>query len=296
MILIVGASGILGTITTKLLNKESLPLKALTRDPEKLRSKLPPGVTIVKGDLTDRTSLDTALSDVETVVASAHSLLGKGKNSSARVDELGMKSLIDLAKGKGIRHFVYISIYMATPESASAFIRTKYTIEQYLKASGIPYTIIRPAAFMEVHAYQLFGEGILKNGKAMVFGKGDKPCNYVAASDVAALATLVVKSGPANETINVGGPDNPTKLELGKIYERVTGRSVKLTHIPVTLLKIISKLSKPFHDGVSNVTGMSAAIDRLDMSMNMTETLKRFPIPQTTLETFIHQKMKEASS
>jgi uncharacterized protein YbjT (DUF2867 family) len=293
MILVIGASGILGTAVISELYQEGYSIRAASRSPEKLSEKLPKDILVSKVDLTDAATMEKALEDVDTVVAAAHSLLGSGANSSAKVDEKGIKHLIEAARQKGVRHFIYVSIYMASESSASAFVRRKFRMERYLINSGIPFTIIRPSAFMEVHAHQLLGSGILKNGKALIMGKGDKPCNYVAAGDVAELIRKIVKEGPSNEILDVGGPDNTSKIELAGLYGKLSGRQVKMIHIPLVVLKLVSGMAKPFHSGISQVTEISVAFDSIDMSLDTRELVQRFSLKQTSLQDFVSYKVGE---
>ncbi|MBK8931314.1 MAG: hypothetical protein IPM76_03170 [Chloroflexi bacterium] len=49
----------------------------------------------------------------------------------------------------------------------------------------MPFTILRPTAFMESHAYGVIGKSILETGKVQLFGPGENPRNFVAAADEA---------------------------------------------------------------------------------------------------------------
>ena len=104
------------------------------------------GAEVVQGDLCDVASLRRACAGVDTVLAAAHSLLGRGAEASYYVDDLGHKQLIDAAKAAGVQHFVYTSVHGTGPDASVPFNQTKYAIEQYLAASGLSYTILRPTA------------------------------------------------------------------------------------------------------------------------------------------------------
>ena len=57
-----------------------------------------------------------------------------------------------------------------------------------MRASGLDAVILRPTAFMEHHAHNFNGKGLLDKGKAQLIGPGTKPRNFVCAADVAAFA------------------------------------------------------------------------------------------------------------
>ena len=179
----------------------------------------------VSPDLTEPASLAAACRGVEVVVSATHAMLGRGRYRSERVDDAGQRALIDAAKAAGVRHFVYTSVLGASPDHPVDFWRTKFKVEQHLKASGLSWTILRPAAFMELHAHELIGKSIIAGGAATILGRGDRPMNFVAVRDVARLAVRAA-TDPAlrGQTIEIGGPENLTQNEVAALYGRFCGR------------------------------------------------------------------------
>src|SRR5688572_9111712 len=139
MILIFGASGMLGSTLCSKLAQHGEHIKAVTRHPEKFNKKANPLVEVVYGDLTEPDTYIKLLNGADTVIACAHSLMGKGKNDSWEVDNKGHKTLIDNCAKKGIKYFIYTSMYGASAESKVDFIRTKYEVEQHLAKSNLKY-------------------------------------------------------------------------------------------------------------------------------------------------------------
>ncbi len=188
-ILIVGASGVLGHAAAEHFLQKGYRVIAFVRDPGKVKDLEALGATVIQGDLTRPETFPPALRGVDIVLAAAHALMGRGKNSSEQVDGTGHQQLIDAAKAAGVKHFIYTSAEFAAPDARLDFSRTKHAVEQYLAKSGLPYTIIRPAAFMEWHAYRLLGQKILDSGKVSILGNGKAKVNFIAASDVAPVPT-----------------------------------------------------------------------------------------------------------
>ena len=134
----------------------------------------------------------------------------------------------DALRAAGSGHFIFTSVLGASPSHPADFWRTKARIERYLVASGIPYTIIRPSAFMEVHAYQLIGKAVLTGKPVMLFGPGDNPKNFVAAAAVAALVVRALDDARLRgETIEIGGPDSHTSRQVVAVFERVAGKTAR---------------------------------------------------------------------
>jgi uncharacterized protein YbjT (DUF2867 family) len=187
-VLVIGASGALGRPTIRLLLDSGIAVRGICRHPEAAADLAAAGAEVVTGDLTDRASIERALSGAKRVLVAAHGLLGRGRWRSEAVDDAGHRTLIDAARAAGVERFVYTSALMASPAHPIDFARTKHTIEETLASSGLTYAILRPTAFMEHHVHMFNGLNVLKKGKAQLVGRGTKKRNFVSASDVAQLA------------------------------------------------------------------------------------------------------------
>lgn len=295
MNLIVGASGTLGKIVARHLLGQGEAVRALSRTPEKIADLQTMGAQVVQGDLRDPASLHRACAGTTTVIAAAHSLFGRGTERSAVVDDQGHRALIEAAKAAYVRHFVYLSVHFADPNHPVPFGRYKYQVEQVLKASGLSYTIIRAAAFMELHAHQLIGEPILTKGKVTLFGKGESLRNFIAADDVAHYVLLALANPELqNQTIAIGGPENLSSQQVVAIYEQISGRKAQVSHLPRAVLHTLSLLLRPFHPGLSQVMAAGSYFDKHGEFFDMTPTLQRFPVELTPLESWVRRRVGEA--
>lgn len=292
MMLIVGATGVLGSATTKRLLAKGYAVRAMTRTPVKATELEELGAEIVQGDLRDAGSLRRACEGVDQVLATAHSLLGRGKVASKYVDEAGHKQLIDAAKAAGVKHFVYTSASGVSPNHPTDFARIKYGVEQYLQGSGLSYTILRPTAFMEWHAHNFIGQPILERGQVTLFGRGENPRNFVAGDDVARFAVIALTDPrAAGQIIEIGGPENWTNMEVVALYEKLAGRQAKVRHVPLGALRVMSRLLRPFHPGLSQVMRFSIWTDTDDMTFDPSETLKQYPMELTKLEAWVRERV-----
>ncbi len=292
MILVVGATGALGSTLCKQLLAQGKAVRGLVRTSEKAAALVQLGVNVVQGDLRDPDSLRRACAGVEQVVASAHAIFGRGDEASKYVDLQGHKDLIDAAKAAGVRQFVYVSALGADPVSKVPFFRIKYEVEQYLGGSGLSFVILRPTAFMESHAHMLIGEPILQKGKVSLFGKGNNPRNFVAAGDVARFVKIALDDPrAAGQVIEVGGPENWTNMQVVHLYEKVTGRKAKVSHVPLGVLRVMSGLIRPFHPGLSQVMKSSILFDTTDQTFDMRETLQTYPVTLMRLEAWVKEQV-----
>ena len=296
-VLIVGATGVEGSLTTKKLLAKGYAVRAMTRTPAKAAALAQLGAEVVQGDLRDVESLRRACAGVDKVLAAAHSLLGRGAEASRYVDEIGHKQLIDVAKAAGVQHLVYTSVLGAGPDNPVLFNRIKYAVEQYLQASGLPYTILRPIAFMEWHVHEFIGKPILEKGKVTLFGKGDNPRNFIAGEDVANFAVLALTEPTAiGQIIEIGGPEHWTNNQVAALSAQLAERPVSITHVPLAVLRVMSPLLTPFHQGLSQIMAFSVLIDTDDMTFEPSATLRQYPVPLTRLEDWVRQRVERATA
>ncbi len=287
---VVGATGMLGRDVARQLLAGGHRVVGVTRDRARAADLASLGAEIRVADLTEPASLAAACRGVDIVVSAAHAMLGRGRYTSERVDDAGQRALIDAAKAAGVRHFVYTSVLGASPDHPVDFWRTKFKVEQYLKASGLPWTILRPAAFMEMHAHELIGKSIIAGGTATILGRGDRPMNFVAVRDVARLAVRVV-TDPAlrGQTIEIGGPENLTQNEVAALYGQLCRCEPKVRHVPLGALRVLATVIGPLHPGIARVMRASIAAESIDERWDASALLKEHPMALTRLEDVIRE-------
>lgn len=294
MILITGATGNLGGEVTRRYINSDRKLRLISRTPEKLHVYKELGAEVVYGDFCNPQSVAKALKGIDKVVASVHSMLGWGKYSSKKVDLTGHKILIDEAKKANVSKFVFLSAMNASEDHPIDFWRYKYRVEEYLKKSGLDFTILRPSAYMETHAHMLLGQHVIENGQVSLFGKADNPRNFVAAEDVAKFVLMALEeSSLSGKTIDVGGRDNVSSGGVIEIYSRITGMEPKIRRIPLFVVRVLSILIWPFHSGISRVMRAAIHSETSDMTFDSEPMTEKYSIEPLGLEEWI---MKNAIS
>ena len=293
-ILVVGGSGTLGQLIVTRLAADGDSVRVMSRTPDKVARLRTLGAEIVQGDLLDRQAVAGASAGVNVLIAAAHSILGRGPNASVHVDGAAHRLLIDIAKAAGIRHIVYTSAHVSAPAyDAVPFFRIKLEVERHLKDSGLSYTILRPTAFMDFHAHVLIGEPILAKGKVTLLGHGEQPRNFVAADDVALLAVRAIRDPSlAGATIEIGGPENLTNMDVVRIYERAASRRAKVRHMPLGVVRAIAGLARAVHPGLSQIMQMAVLAETTDQRFDSRALVARFQLKLTRLEDWIAQRLR----
>ncbi len=238
MILLVGATGRLGKAVAELLLRQGIPFRAACRDIDKAAGLLGRGVDVVQLDVESGAGFSEAFHGASRVISCIHGLLGRSRDSIERIDVRGHAALIDSAAGAGVTRFVYMSALGASPDHPSEFWRAKARTEQYLKASGLGYVILRPSAFMDLYAHEMIGAAALRGKTVFLLGSGTTPRNLIAVADVAdAALKALLREDLAGQTIEIGGPENPTEREVAALYARLSGRKLKVLSVPPLVLR-----------------------------------------------------------
>jgi NADH dehydrogenase len=279
MILVAGGTGTLGTEVVRRLAARGEHVRVLTRDPARA-AHLPAGVSAVVGDLRNPDAAATAVGGCTTVISAVHGFVGPGKVSPESVDRDGNRNLIRAAVAAGIQHVVLMSVQGAAAEHPMSLFRAKYAAEQELLASGLEWTIIRSAAYLETWI-GIVGTG-LERGKIQVFGPGKNPINFVSAYDVAALVDLAVREASLRkQVLEVAGPENLTFSQLADRLVAADGRPAKIQHIPLTMLRAMALLARPISPAFARQARAAVVMNSIDLTATPDPHL---PItPATTL-------------
>ncbi|WP_327434494.1 SDR family oxidoreductase [Streptomyces sp. NBC_01236] len=142
-VLMVGSTGSIGRLAVAAARRHGLRPRALVRDVRRAEQLLP-GVELVRGDLEDPASLRGAVSGVDAIVLTHGS--GGAPDARRRVDYGGVRNLLQALDGARPRVALMTSIY-ATRSDIPGNSPWKRRSERLLRASGLPYTIVRPGWF-----------------------------------------------------------------------------------------------------------------------------------------------------
>ncbi len=146
---VAGATGQTGRRIVQELIDRGIPVRALVRDLELAKTILPSTAELVVGDVLHKDSLLAAFGDSTVLFCATGAKPGFDPTAPYKVDYEGTKNLVDVAKLKGIEHFVFVSSMCVSqlfhPLNLFWLILVwKKQAEEYLQKSGLTYTIVRP--------------------------------------------------------------------------------------------------------------------------------------------------------
>jgi uncharacterized protein YbjT (DUF2867 family) len=136
------------------------------------------------------------------------------------------KNVAEASKSAGVEHFVYSSVGAAQRGMGQAHFATKWEIEQYIQSLGLPYTILRPVAFMDNYNWQ---RAAITNGIFSGFGlRPEKGVQLIAADDIGAFVALAFEDPQAylGKTVELAG-DELTEAQIADMLAKVIGRPVR---------------------------------------------------------------------
>lgn len=290
-ILITGGTGTLGTQVVRRLADRGLRVRVLTRDAERARHLRDPNVEIMVGDLRDARAVERAVVGAQTVINSVQAGFGATGGSSPRtVDGQGSRTLLAAARANGVQQVVMVSIYDAAPDHPLELWRMKHRAEEELKASGLAWTIIRSTAFME-WGVGFVCQPLIARGKAVVYGRGDNPINFVSAHDIARFVELaVVDPALRGQTLTVSGPENLSLNQLAETFKSVTGAAGAVAHVPLPLMRVMARLLVPLKPALAREIQAGVFLDTADRTADGAALRARFPsVPVTTLTEMIRR-------
>ena len=231
----------------------------------------------------DAEAVTAAAAGVEVIVSAVHGFVGPGDVSPAEVDRDGNANLTDAAKASGAG-LVLMSIVGAAADSPMELHRMKHAAEQYATCSGVPTTIVRASAFMELWL-DLLRQTAVRSGRPVVFGRGDNPVNFVSVADVANLIDQVVtEPGSRGQTLEIGGPDNLSFNQMAAALQTADGRTGSPRHVPPTMLRLTANTIGRFKPQLARQTRAALAMDSTDLTFDATPIHQAYPnLPNTSL-------------
>ena len=276
MILVAGGSGRLGRMVAERLVDEGRSVRVLTRDPSAATDLVHSGIELVTGDVRDPSTLEPAMSGVGTVISAIHGLVGSHGVTPASVDRDGNRSLVNAAAASSAA-VILMSTIGASPDHPMELFRMKWAAEEQLRASGVPWTIVRSSAFAETWI-ALLRQTAGKSGRPQVFGTGDNPINFVCVRDVAtAVVRATLDSGLRGQEIEVGGPHNLTLNELAHLVQAAMGASGPTRHVPRTGLRAMAAIARPFNPTMARLARASLAMDTCDLTFDPEVSTRAYP-------------------
>ena len=221
MILITGANGKTGRAIIKALLSKGEQIRALVHKAEQIQEIKSLGdMEVVVGDMMDQKAVDEAFIGISTVYHIC---------SAVNPQEVEIGQIAINAAGKaGVDHFVYHSVLHSVLQDMPHH-QKKLMVEELLVNSGIPYTIIQPAVFMQniLESWKSLSEkGIFQQ---KFFTTEETRMCMLDLEDLAEAATIILtSSGHTGATYELCGPENLSLSDMIAAMKQHFGGEIKV--------------------------------------------------------------------
>ena len=223
MIVVTGASGQLGQLVVEELLKTvpASQIVAAVRDPQKANDLATKGVIVRQADYAQPESLAAAFAGAEKVLLISSSEVGQ------RVAQ--HQAVINAARTAGVKLLVYTSILNAGSSNLVLAKEHKPT-EEYLRNSGVPFTLLRNGFYTENHTGSL--AAAVEHGAVLGAAKEGRFATATRADYAAAAAAVLTGNGHENKVYELGGDKPYTLAELAAEVSRQIGKPVAYKDLP----------------------------------------------------------------
>ena len=266
-VLVAGASGYIGRYAAQAFKQRGWFVRALARNPEKLKRSGPFGEPaldgvvdeIVTGDATKPDTLHDIADGIDAVFSSMGLRSSKPGLTYHDVDFLGNINILQEAMHHDVHKFIYISIFKAAEMIEMQIVKAHEDFVQALKNSGIDYSILRPNAyFPDMTQFQKMAA----SGVIIWPGDGSLTINPIHGEDMGEICVDAV--APGYQDIDIGGPDIFTYKELFTLAFTSINKQPRIIFIPLWIVHGLHTLIKPLNARIADMLAFTIAVNTID--------------------------------
>jgi uncharacterized protein YbjT (DUF2867 family) len=249
MILLTGATGVIGSALRQRLLQDGEEVRCLVRDPRRLGPDRV-RVQITLGDLANPVSLRQAVRGVRTVVHLAAAIRDQHDATIEELNGLASVRLLRYAEAAGVERFVYFGALGATPSSRTRFFRAKALAERAVAAADIDAVVLSPSIVYDP------GDPFMSLLRRLsllpwmpISGSGRAAYQPLWAHDAAQCALQALRGGPADgaRRLELAGPEVLTYEQIVRLALTAWDRPRPLVHVPLwavrRFLRIVERLT-----------------------------------------------------
>lgn len=268
-------------VANELMNA-GFEVSALVRDPEK--TKLPIGITVVKGDLKNSADINKFFQGKDIVYLSL-SIKQTEPKSDWHTESDGMKLILEAAKKNNIKHIGYLSSIVMFYQGMNNFnwwvFNIKHKAVKMIKDSGIPFTIFYPSNFME----SLSGMYMMGN-KMMLAGTSKAPMYFISANDYGKQVAAAFKNQYVNREYYIQGPEAFTADDAVKEFIKHYKKSkLSISKAPLGIIKFFGLFSTKMNYGGHILDALNNYPETF-LAQNTWDELGK---PETTIKKYAEQ-------
>ncbi len=233
MLLLTGATGLVGSALLRRLTAAGQPVRCLVRDPRRLGPDRV-RVQIALGDLADPPSFRNALRGVKTVVHLAAAIRDQRAGSIEELNGIATWRMVQAAERAGVEHFVFFSALGATSHDRTRVLRAKALAERAVLASDLRHTVFAPSiVYAPGDRLLTFLERLSLLSPLMpLSGRGEALYQPIWAEDVAGCVMAALARADGAGRYELAGPQTLSHREIVELVLRAASRSRRIVAVP----------------------------------------------------------------
>jgi uncharacterized protein YbjT (DUF2867 family) len=269
-ILVIGATGTIGTKVCELLKAEKADFTALVRNDDKAKNLASKGINTVKGDLADLDSLIKAMQGIDKLflLSVTSPDLPKLQGNAAGI-----------AKEKGVKHIVKISVRGAAIDADFNIGRFHGKVEKEIRELGIPFTFLQPHSFLQ---NLFFERRTIVEQDTIYSSMGDGKIPMIDTRDIAAVAVKALQhNGYEGKSYILTGAEAISYHNIVNELSKVLGRKINyVSQTPEEGHKAMSSSGMPVWlvDDMTHLNKIYDANKAAEVSPAVEQILGRKPI------------------
>ncbi len=238
MLLLTGATGLVGSNLLPRLLAEGRQVRCLVRDPRRLGTQRV-RVQIALGDLTDPPSFRNALRGVDTVVHLAAAIRDQPEGSIEELDGIATWRMVEAAQRQGVERFVFFSALGASTHHRTRCLRAKAHAEQAVAEADLHSIVFAPSiVYAPGDAWLTLLERMALLPVMPMSGRGRARFQPIWAEDVAdcIVAALRSSGGGSSARYELAGPETLSHAEIIRTVLAAQGRSRPILPVPTPVV------------------------------------------------------------
>jgi uncharacterized protein YbjT (DUF2867 family) len=265
VLLLTGATGLLGHAVVRRLVADRVPVRCLVRDPRGLGPERV-RVQLSIGDLADPSSWRHALRGVDTVVHLAGGARDQPRATVEELNGLAAFRLLRAAERAGARHFVWITPLGATPHHPMRMHRAKALAAQAIDGAGIPTTTLAHSLiYAPGDRHLLWIERLGYLPAVPLVGRGIARTQPIWGEDMADAVIAALDAPSGHRRFELAGPETLTQREIVRLVLAAAGRRRRALPLPLVGLRAALRAEETLAGPTSLITWDEAQLLAVEM-------------------------------
>ena len=236
MILLTGATGVVGSALLSQLLASGEDVRCLVRDPKRLGPDRV-RVQLSLADLGDPRGLRHAVRGADTVVHLAAAIRDQPPKRLEEINALGTYRLLRAAEAAGVRRFVFFSAIGASLHQRTRFFRSKALAEDIVEgADGLETTVLAPSiVYAPNDPWVTMMRRLALLPLVPISGSGRAAFEPISAADAARATIAAIAAEPGR--FELAGPERLTYDQIARVIGTAAGRSRPHVHVPLPIVR-----------------------------------------------------------